>query len=313
MASLRDRSRWWKGSWMEKAANTGRGFQEVLTGLRVQPLRDGLPSPAEILHGRSLITRRATPVNIAFICESLIVLQAKYIKNHDKARWARSRWALVIGEKIYYLTSNDKWQIGTVSGTRDTERGHGILTGKGTLLRRNRSHLKPQTFDIPIINGNFHSRTLTSSQSEINSMYISGLQHPPKVKYFHNNHYNNEYSLSQPAHPPKVIYSESVPKVVIKHIGDTAYDSYISETLVPLKSVIKPRKQTRFAGDAVTSVKTTPYQMDHQLGRSWLADTIRVVSSEPRGKPPVWRVTHNHWTNSKLKGVTVPAKLALLT
>ena len=164
----------------------------------------------------------------------------------------------MIGEEVCYLTSYDKWQIHTVSGTRDNRRSYDILTGKSTSLRRNRSHLKPWNFDIPIINTNFHSRTLTSPQSEIKSLNILGLQHPPKVKYFHNNKYNNEYSLSGPAHPPKVKYSETVPKIVIRHIGDTAYDSYISETLVPLKSAIKPRKQTRFAGDPVTNVKTIP-------------------------------------------------------
>ena len=60
-------------------------------------------------------------------------------------------------------------------------------------------------------------------------------------------------------HPPKVKYLlKTVPKLVIRCITDTAYDSYISETFVPLKSVIKPKKQTRFAGDLVTSVKTIP-------------------------------------------------------
>ena len=49
---------------MEKATATGKSFQEALTGLRAQPLGDGLPSPAEILHGRSLTTRKATPVDI---------------------------------------------------------------------------------------------------------------------------------------------------------------------------------------------------------------------------------------------------------
>ena len=39
---------------------------------------------------------------------------------------------------------------------------------------------------------------------------------------------------------------------------DTAYDPYISETLVPLKSAIKPSKQMRFVGDPVSSVKTIP-------------------------------------------------------
>ena len=53
-------------------------------------------------------------------------------------------------------------------------------------------------------------------------------------------------------------FPETVLKLVIRRIGDTAYDSYIAETLYPLKSAIKPRKQTRFAGDPVSSVKTIP-------------------------------------------------------
>ena len=71
---------------MEKATSTGRSFQEALTSLRAQPLGDGLPSPAEILHGRSLITRKATPVDVVAVRQSLIALQAKYTKSYDKAR-----------------------------------------------------------------------------------------------------------------------------------------------------------------------------------------------------------------------------------
>ena len=71
---------------VEKATNTGRSCQEALTGLRAQALGDGLPSPAEILHGRSLMTRKATPVDLVAVHQSLIALQAKYTKNYDKAR-----------------------------------------------------------------------------------------------------------------------------------------------------------------------------------------------------------------------------------
>ena len=68
--------------------------------------------------------------------------------------------------------------------------------------------------------------------------------------------------LSGPTHPPKVKYShsqpQSVPKLIIRHYGDTAYDSYIAETMVPLRSAFKPRKQTRFESDPVTSVRHIP-------------------------------------------------------
>ena len=65
---------------MEKAISTGRSFEEALTGLRAQPLGDGLPSPAEILLGRSLVTRKAAPLDVVAVCQSLIALQAKYTK-----------------------------------------------------------------------------------------------------------------------------------------------------------------------------------------------------------------------------------------
>ena len=59
---------------MEKAISTGRSFQEALTGLRAQPLGDGLPSPAEILHGRSLVTRKVSPVDLTAVHQYLIAL-----------------------------------------------------------------------------------------------------------------------------------------------------------------------------------------------------------------------------------------------
>ena len=63
---------------IEKANSSGRSHQEALTGLRAQPLGDGLPSLAEILHRRSLVTRKASPVDLTVIHQFLIVLQAKY-------------------------------------------------------------------------------------------------------------------------------------------------------------------------------------------------------------------------------------------
>ena len=116
--------------------------------------------------------------------------------------------------------------------------------------------MKTQSFDIPVLNKNLHIRTSTPSQSEIfGSKYsLSGLPHPPKEKYSSNN--DTKYSLSGPAHSVKEKYSQIVPKLVI--IEDTAYDSYIAETLVPLRSVIKPKKQTRFEGNYVTSIRHIP-------------------------------------------------------
>ena len=198
------------------------------------------------------------------------------------------------GEEVYYLSGKNEWQISIVTGTTDTGRSYNILTDEGTSLRRNRSHLKPRCHNIPIISCTLPSRTSTSSQSEITRKPLPGTKHPPKVKYFYNNEqnisfqdqykqhppkvkyfYNNEQNISfqdqYEQHPPKVKYfpNNSVPKLVIRRVGDTAYDSYIAETLYPLKSAIKLRKQTRFAGDPVTSVKTIPARRTRSHPPKW--------------------------------------------
>ena len=268
---------------MEKASSSGRSHQQALTGLRAQPLEDGLPSPAEILHGRSLVTRKASPVDLTAVRQSLIALQAKYTKSHDKAKSAKTQRALVIGEEVYFLSGKNEWQISIVTGTTDTGRSYNILIDEGTSLRRNRSHLKPRCHDIPVIAHNIACRTSTPSQSEITENWLSGPQHPPKVKYSYNNkhnisfqdHYEQhppkvKYSLPRPQHPPRVKYfPETVPKLVIIQVGDTAYDSYIAETLYPLKSAIKLKKQTRFAGDPVSSVKTIPARRTRSHPPKW--------------------------------------------
>ena len=279
---------------IEKANSSGRSHQEALTGLRAQPLGDGLPSPSEILHGRSLVTRKASPVDLTAVRQSLIALQAKYTKSHDKAKRTKTQRALVIGEEVYFLSGKNEWQIGIVTGTTDTRRSYNILPDEGTSLRRNRSHLKPRCHNIPIISCTLPSRTSTPSQSEITRKPLPGPQHPPKVKYSYNNKQNISFQDQYKQHPPKVKYSynnkqnisfqdqykqhppkvkyfpnNSVPKLVIRRVGDTAYDSYIAETLYPLKSAIKPRKQTRFAGDPVSSVKTIPARRTRSHPPKW--------------------------------------------
>ena len=52
--------------------------------------------------------------------------------------------------------------------------------------------------------------------------------------------------------------------MIIRRYGDTAYDSYIAETMVPLRSAFKPRKQTRFESDPVTSVRHIPARCSSQ-------------------------------------------------
>ena len=91
------------------------------------------------------------------------------------------------------------------------------------------------------------------------------------MKYSYNNKQNISFQDQYEQHPPKANYfpNNSVPKLVIRQVGDTAYDSYIAETLYPLKSAIKLRKQTQFAGDSVSSVKTIPARRTRSHPPKW--------------------------------------------
>ena len=57
---------------MEKANSTGRHFQEALTSLRATTIAEGMPLPAEILHGRSLVTRKAISVDLTAVRQCTI-------------------------------------------------------------------------------------------------------------------------------------------------------------------------------------------------------------------------------------------------
>ena len=114
--------------------------------------------------------------------------------------------------------------------------------------------------------------------------------------------------------------------------------THIAEKLYPLKSAIKLKKQTRFAGDPVSSVKTLPVRRTRSHPPKWtitaedpdllipielsqaraesdliqdLGGDLSVVS--PRETTNLKRPSQQyHWANSKLKGVTTPPSITLL-
>ena len=83
---------------LSKSSNT-RSFQEVLADLRTTRIGMGLPSPAEILHGRNLTTR--VQADIKAIRSVLQERQLKMMLDHDTSRRARKarqgRWWWVKG------------------------------------------------------------------------------------------------------------------------------------------------------------------------------------------------------------------------
>ena len=80
---------------LSNSSNT-RSFQEVLADLRTTRIGTGLPSPAEILHGRNLMTRAQAEIDIKAIRSVLQERQLKMTLDHDSSRRAKKARLLVV-------------------------------------------------------------------------------------------------------------------------------------------------------------------------------------------------------------------------
>ena len=76
-----------------------QSFQEVLSELRSTKIGNDLPSPAEILHGRSLITGAPVTVDHAAVKAVLIDRQIKDSQHYNKSHRVKTQRALVLGER----------------------------------------------------------------------------------------------------------------------------------------------------------------------------------------------------------------------
>ena len=108
---------------LSKSSNT-RSFQEVLADLRTTRIRTGLPSPAEILHGRNLATRAQAEIDIKAIRSVLQERQLKMMLDHDSSRQAKKARPLVVGERCHVLGPGNKWIDAFVTGITDSGRSY---------------------------------------------------------------------------------------------------------------------------------------------------------------------------------------------
>ena len=94
-----------------KAVDAGtRSFQEVLSELRSTKIGNGLPSSAETLHGRSLITGKPVTVDHASVKAVLIDKQIKDSQQYNKSHRVKTQRALVLGERCWGTGTNNIWK-----------------------------------------------------------------------------------------------------------------------------------------------------------------------------------------------------------
>ena len=154
---------------LSKSSNT-RSFQEVLADSRMTRIGMGLPSPAEIFHGRNLTTKAQAEIDIKAICSALQERQLKMTLAHDSSRRAKKARPLVLGERCYVLGPGNKWIDAFITGITDNGRSYKtVLEATGGQLIRNRSHIRPRTPDIPNIHASYlQGNSVLSATSDRN-------------------------------------------------------------------------------------------------------------------------------------------------
>ena len=235
---------------LSKSSNT-RSFQEVLADLRTTRIGTGLPSPAEILHGRNLTTRVPAEIDIKAICSVLQERQLKMTLDHDTSRRAKKARLLVVGERCHVLGPGNKWIDAFITGITDSGRSYETqVEATGKQLTRNRSHIRPRSPDIPHMHDSFlQHNTVPSATSEGNApserenSVISGRQ--------------------QVANGQKTVLSANR-KGSIKQTNTSQV--LVSETVPDRRVQLSRRaKMTRFGDNPVTS--TVPIPPRRQPGR----------------------------------------------
>ena len=174
-----------------KAMDAGTGsFQEVLSELRATKIGNDLPSPTEILHGRSLITGEPVTVDHAKVKAVLVGRQIKDSQQYNKSHRVKSQRALVLGERCWGTGTNNEWLDCYITGIDKNRCYQVVFEDSGRCLRRNRSHLRPCGPDFPHISERFLQQNAVLSETsvlsgregenEANNQQNSVLSGPPR-------------------------------------------------------------------------------------------------------------------------------------
>ena len=152
-----------------KAMDAGSwSFQEVLSEFRATKIGNDLPSPAEILHVRYLITGKPVTVDHAKVKAVLVGRQIKDSQQYNKSHRVKTQRALVLGERCWGTGTNNEWLDCYITGIDKENRCYQVVfEDTGRCLRRTRSHLRPRGPDFPYISERFLQQNAVSSGNSV--------------------------------------------------------------------------------------------------------------------------------------------------
>lgn len=179
---------------VKKCKRSKQDIQIALLNLRVTPLDPNLPSPAEILFGRPVRTTLPSnhPPQITQksqqVYEQLNERRGRMKGHHDTKVKVKDLPPLYPGQKVRILDYERKtWSPGEVIKVCQEPRSYDICTPNGSILRRNRQHLRelrhatpqpqhtsPQPHSTPQVH-------TSKVPKQLNFANGNNVQAPPKV------------------------------------------------------------------------------------------------------------------------------------
>ena len=123
--------------------------------LRSTPIDSQLPSPAELLYQRKLQANLPVRVDNRIPDRDKVaqrLTERQQSMKHYYDRNAHDLSPLTTGQPVRIQDqASKKWLPGTVSCTRPEPRSYEVKTQSGSILRRNRRHLRPANTGQPVI------------------------------------------------------------------------------------------------------------------------------------------------------------------
>ena len=136
---------------MLKASEDGSCFWKALQMFRNTPLDNAIPSPAQLLQGRTLYDGIPVRQHCLFpraynrvrVKEWFVTRQSKMKDNHDvKATFEKQ--VLVEGQNVRFKTQKGRWEKAVVQSHHENSRSYNIKNLEtGIVIRRNRHQVRP--------------------------------------------------------------------------------------------------------------------------------------------------------------------------
>ena len=124
----------------------GTNWQQGLLQKRATPIGPGLPSPAELLHGRTVrtLTGKATPVNMdtTNVRNKLIERQDKQEHNFNSRHRAKDLPPLHLQQQVLIQQKDGHWEDATVVAVGPEPRSYTCRTKTNREYRRNRTAIQ---------------------------------------------------------------------------------------------------------------------------------------------------------------------------